>query len=422
MSSISTVVATNSTTSRQELLPTKTVSKQFVAPAHPQSHHLHTLPPREKTTRTLILDHTAWRHGRTRFAQGRCELGMKVRIKGRNDDFQDDDSDNRRPAFYIGSSSSQQSNGIISQASRRRWYSDFGELPEVDVMSSDEEDDMAWDGTESVGVLAYGKRYRERKQRKQGSRTTSTSFMQVDQDQDSASDYDSEDETSSLLYQDARFAPLFAARANGIAKVLCSILRDTQPTLLPSTPPPYSIHVPYANTQHSFQSTIHSETTRVLPNGLRLRLALLELIDDLFERQGSASYERSLSGEENISNENDKAATNNNIPPLSNSNVPPAGLAALVQVSNQPFFAPPTLPSFRTLSLPSSSVTSQNRSLPPPPNSSPFGSSYPPFGGGSGSGSRPPPVFSWTRNSVSFFYPLFNSILKKKLDYVADST
>ncbi|GJJ08037.1 hypothetical protein Clacol_002244 [Clathrus columnatus] len=412
--SATTIVTNNNSMSGQES-SSKTAPKQFIAPAHPQSHHLHTLPPREKTTRTLILDHTAWRHGRTRFAQGRCELGMRVRIKGKEGDFQVDESNIKRPAFYIGNTSSgsststqtqTQTNGV-SHSSPKRRYSDFGELPEVDVMSSDDDEDMD-SAEEGVSALSYGKRYRERKKRRQGlqqqqtaltiTQTTSSS-MQVDSDEeDSASDdYDDVDNrnfnsSSSSLYQDARFAPLFAARANGMEKVLCSILRDTpSPPPRPSTPPPYSIHVPYANTQHSFQS---SEASRVLPNGLRLRLALLELINDLFERQGcSSSYEQSLSGgkDNNSSNETKKSSSNTPSPSLG-LNVPPPGLVALVQVSNQPFFAPPTLPSFRTLSLPSSSMASQNR-----PSSSSYATPF----GGSGSTSRSIPVFSWTRNSTT---------------------
>ena len=37
-------------------------------------HFLHSIPPREKSTRTLIIDHMLWVHGRTRFAQARAEL------------------------------------------------------------------------------------------------------------------------------------------------------------------------------------------------------------------------------------------------------------------------------------------------------------------------------------------------------------
>ncbi|KAH9945110.1 uncharacterized protein BXZ73DRAFT_86668 [Epithele typhae] len=54
----------------------------FRAPAHKHAHHLHSIPPREKSTRTLIIDHLLWVHGRTRFAQARAELGMIDRTGG----------------------------------------------------------------------------------------------------------------------------------------------------------------------------------------------------------------------------------------------------------------------------------------------------------------------------------------------------
>ena len=54
----------------------------FKAPAHKHAHHLHSIPPREKSTRTLIIDHLLWVHSRTRFAQARAELGMTDRTGG----------------------------------------------------------------------------------------------------------------------------------------------------------------------------------------------------------------------------------------------------------------------------------------------------------------------------------------------------
>lgn len=48
----------------------------FVPLAHKHAHHLHTIPPRQKSTRTLILDHILWLHARTRFSQARAELGL----------------------------------------------------------------------------------------------------------------------------------------------------------------------------------------------------------------------------------------------------------------------------------------------------------------------------------------------------------
>lgn len=54
----------------------------FRPPAHKHAHHLHSIPPREKSTRTLIIDHLLWVHARTRFAQARAELGMTDRTGG----------------------------------------------------------------------------------------------------------------------------------------------------------------------------------------------------------------------------------------------------------------------------------------------------------------------------------------------------
>ncbi|CAE6468407.1 unnamed protein product [Rhizoctonia solani] len=51
----------------------------YVAPAHPHSHHLHSIPPRDKSTRTLILDHLLWMHARARFGAARGELGVGTR-------------------------------------------------------------------------------------------------------------------------------------------------------------------------------------------------------------------------------------------------------------------------------------------------------------------------------------------------------
>lgn len=48
----------------------------FKAPAHKHAHHLHSIPPREKTARTLIIDHMLYLHTRARFIQARSELGM----------------------------------------------------------------------------------------------------------------------------------------------------------------------------------------------------------------------------------------------------------------------------------------------------------------------------------------------------------
>ncbi|KAH9974541.1 hypothetical protein BGW80DRAFT_1559584 [Lactifluus volemus] len=48
-------------------------------PAHKHAHHLHSIPPREKSPLTLIIDHLLWAHARTHFAQTRAELAMRDR-------------------------------------------------------------------------------------------------------------------------------------------------------------------------------------------------------------------------------------------------------------------------------------------------------------------------------------------------------
>ena len=53
-----------------------TGSVSYKAPAHKHAHHLHSIPPREKTAKTLILDHMLWQHIRARFLQARSELGL----------------------------------------------------------------------------------------------------------------------------------------------------------------------------------------------------------------------------------------------------------------------------------------------------------------------------------------------------------
>ncbi|KZP00403.1 hypothetical protein CALVIDRAFT_560382 [Calocera viscosa TUFC12733] len=60
--------------------------------AHKSAHYLHSIPPREKTTRTLILDHVLWKHGKARFAQARAELGLRI-LKEDEEEEGDDEVD-----------------------------------------------------------------------------------------------------------------------------------------------------------------------------------------------------------------------------------------------------------------------------------------------------------------------------------------
>ncbi|KAL4259172.1 hypothetical protein AB1N83_011348 [Pleurotus pulmonarius] len=78
----SATTAQNNATSSAIPSSSKPPASGFRAPAHKHAHHLHSIPPREKSTRTLIIDHMLWVHGRTRFAQARAELGMTDRTGG----------------------------------------------------------------------------------------------------------------------------------------------------------------------------------------------------------------------------------------------------------------------------------------------------------------------------------------------------
>ena len=60
---------------------TKPQPSPYKALQHKHAHHLHSIPPREKSTRTLIIDHMLWIHTRARLQQARAELGMKVSVK-----------------------------------------------------------------------------------------------------------------------------------------------------------------------------------------------------------------------------------------------------------------------------------------------------------------------------------------------------
>ena len=62
--------------------PTISAALNFGTPAHARAHSLHSIPPCEKSTRTLIIDHLIWVHIVTRFAQARAELAMTDRAGG----------------------------------------------------------------------------------------------------------------------------------------------------------------------------------------------------------------------------------------------------------------------------------------------------------------------------------------------------
>ncbi|KAF5381947.1 hypothetical protein D9615_004261 [Tricholomella constricta] len=186
----------------------------FLAPAHKHAHHLHSIPPREKSTRTLIIDHMLWVHGRTRFAQARAELGMTDRTGGPS-------SPNyvhrRRPENY------------------------------------DEEADENSEGEDVVKLKA---------------RAGDPHHPPGD------------DEDNRLNSQDLTLARSLRLRAEGLEKVVTSMLGQP-PTFHPMDEediwtPPTSPQMNPAN---------HHHHPHALPNGVRLRLALGTIINDLFARQ-----------------------------------------------------------------------------------------------------------------------------------------
>ncbi|KAG6337098.1 hypothetical protein ID866_1972 [Astraeus odoratus] len=188
----------------------------FKAPAHKHAHHLHSIPPREKSTRTLIIDHMLWVHARTRFAQARAELGMTDRTGG-------------------PSSSN---------------YS-YRERPE----QFEEDDEVASEG-EDVAML------------------------EVREGGPGGTHHDDEEERRQK--QDLVLARNLRLRAISLEKVVTSMLEQPPPVHYPvlddelATPP----------TSPKRGSKSHPHT---LPNGVRLRLALGTVINDLFARQAPVS-------------------------------------------------------------------------------------------------------------------------------------
>ncbi|KAK0500194.1 hypothetical protein EDD18DRAFT_1102363 [Armillaria luteobubalina] len=184
----------------------------FKVPAHKHAHHLHSIPPREKSTRTLIIDHMLWVHGRTRFAQARAELGMTDRTGG------------PRSANYMH---------------RRR--------PE----NYEEEEEVGSDG-EDVGLL----------------KTRAAGRL-------------SDAEEERLRTQDLALARSLRLRAEDLEKVVLSML-EQPPPVLPI--PDEDILTPPTSPQMHASNQRTGSHPHTLPNGVRLRLALGVMINDLFAR------------------------------------------------------------------------------------------------------------------------------------------
>lgn len=200
--------------------PGTTVGPTFKAPAHKHAHHLHSIPPREKSTRTLILDHLLWVHARTRLQQARAELGMTV-----NGDALSDFGESPR---------SVSSNGMDVDR-------------EPSIVTPFEHDALS-DG-EDVLNIKFGARDHERNRRSSA-----------------------EDEHEAQ--QNLQLAHTLRLRADGVEKVLIAML--DQP---PKVQPPYS-----DDDTPRTPPAIHGVGEHYFPNGVRLRLALSALVNDFFAR------------------------------------------------------------------------------------------------------------------------------------------
>ncbi|OBZ66200.1 hypothetical protein A0H81_13740 [Grifola frondosa] len=194
----------------------------FKAPAHKHAHHLHSIPPREKSTRTLIIDHLLWVHARTRFAQARAELGMTDRTGG-------------------------PSSANFAHRERPENY---------------EEDEESYSDGEDVIMLTA---------RAGGPGHTHG---------------DAEDER--LEMQDLSLSRSLRQRAESVEKVATSML--DQPPEVPPLHPDDLLDVP---TSPQLQPQNVRPNPHTLPNGVRLRLALATVINDLFSRCAPSPPSRS---------------------------------------------------------------------------------------------------------------------------------
>ncbi|KAJ6512794.1 hypothetical protein C8R45DRAFT_1206779 [Mycena sanguinolenta] len=249
-------------------------TKVFRAPAHKHAHHLHSIPRREKSTRTLIIDHMLWVHGRTRFAQARAELGMTDRTGGP---------------------------GTPQYQHRHR--------PE----NYEEEDDVGSDGEDAVTLKA---------------RAGDPGRPHND------------DEDERLRAQDLVLARSLRLRAEGVEKVITSMLDQPPPPHRPIdeellTPPTSPRILPTGG---------RTPGPHMLPNGVRLRLGLGTMINDLFARQAPVPPHRDRPP--NSSTSPSAASPGTPVPPL-----PPA-LTVLAAVSA----ACPDKPDMQPWTRPSSSM------------------------------------------------------------------
>lgn len=198
----------------------------FKAPAHRHAHHLHSIPPREKSARTLIIDYQLWTHARTRFAQARSELGMTDRTGG------------------------QSSPNYAHRERPENW---------------DEDEEVPSDGENSAPLFA---------------REGGPGHM-----------HDEEDDLR-FARQDLDLARRLRLRAEAVEKVVSGMLEqppmdhafpEDEPVVpAPTSPRQRSGSVNGAAPPTGIGTGKHPHT---LPNGVRLRLALATVLNDLFARQ-----------------------------------------------------------------------------------------------------------------------------------------
>ncbi|EJD07011.1 uncharacterized protein FOMMEDRAFT_165647 [Fomitiporia mediterranea MF3/22] len=196
-----------------------TTAPTFKAPAHKHAHHLHSIPPREKSTRTLILDYLLWVHARTRLHQARAELGMTI-------------------------------NGDA--------LSDIGESPRSVTTGMDVD-------RESTNAVPF-----DQEVMSDGEDVLNIKFGAKNQERNERSPAEDEHEAQ----QNLQLAHALRLRADGVEKVLIAML-DQPPEVQP----------PYADEDAPrTPPAIHGVGEHFFPNGVRFRLTLSTLVNDLFAR------------------------------------------------------------------------------------------------------------------------------------------
>jgi len=204
----------------------------FRAPPHTRAHHLHSIPPRKKSTRTLIIDHLLWVHAVTRFAQARAELSMTDRTGGP-----------RTSNFERRERPEQWDENEQDDMDGREIHSPSGESEHVDDQDEEKRPEIT-----SQQDLPYARRLRQRAE--------SLEYV-----------------ITSMLEQPPRDTPF--PQDDPIAPV-STLVRSRSPLPLDPRRP-----------QTTPMVTPSPVRKQILPNGVRLRLALSTIINDLFARHAS---------------------------------------------------------------------------------------------------------------------------------------